>query len=211
MTEREVLHVEYFLAWLNKEFGTHFEIGDKQEEYSDVDVVAKSGTIDQLLIQNVAYRGQGGFQNQHTKPKVFINGEPVDGPVPFTMAFGFAMTKEEKRDSIISCIKSKEKKYAPDRLKDLTLLIEATMPKLTPEELDDLNLPNLDTKFKAIYVVQLPITIGSDKYDKSGFVKPLKRFNLKDKTKLSSKWTVFRVLFFLGPVIQFLYSLRKSH
>ena len=85
-------------------------------------------------------------------------------------------TQYDKKKSIQDYILKKEKKYPGDLVNNLVLLIEATVPSTNPDELSAYFSNGLETNFKGIYFVQLPIPMTSveDKWGRTGFVFPVK-------------------------------------
>jgi hypothetical protein len=89
-------------------------------------------------------------------------------------------TQYDKKKSIETYIQKKERKYPADLIKNLVLLIEASIPSVRPNELAS-HFPNgIETKFRGVYFVQLPIPMVdvNDKLGQSGFIFPLKEIIL---------------------------------
>jgi hypothetical protein len=174
MREREKLHSEMFLQWINRKLDKNFIIIDCEIENSEIDVVLKEKISgDEILIQCVAYRGEGLI---YKKPdSVSVPANLLSEKIP-KIVFALVPAQYDKKGSIIDYIRKKEEKYEPSLVSKLVLLIEATIPTITPEDLDRYFPNGYDTKFRGIYFVQLPIPmINNDyKYDKDGFVYCLK-------------------------------------
>ena len=92
------------------------------------------------------------------------------------MVLGKALNDEEREESILSCIKGKEKKYQTSLVRNTLLLIEVTIPSIKPEGIQKLFPSGIITNFNGVYFVQLPLTLPSvdDKYGQTGYVYPLK-------------------------------------
>lgn len=168
MRVREIQNVIFFTEWLNKEYNLDFQIDESyKEEDSPVDVLLKSlKTGERLKIQNKAYRKGNVYReavcdNPNIKPLLFVLGTSREG---------------NREESVIECIESKQSKYPEEIVKDIILIIEITIPSITPEELKEIleNNKNKTFGFKGIYFVKLPVAIPSDEYDKKGFVFPFK-------------------------------------
>ena len=168
MRPREVSHIKFFIDWLNKKESLDFKIDETfRNEDSPFDIIIKSSKRDiTLRIQNVAYRA-GTFHKsgQSNIP----NFKPV-------LVIGRAMSKEERRDSLIKCIESKSKKYPESTVKNIVLVIEVSIPSIKPEEIEELLPKDKEFGFKGIYFVQLPVIMASadDKYGQTGYVYPFK-------------------------------------
>lgn len=163
MRPREINNVKFFIDWLNKTKNYDYEIDESfQDENSPIDVVIKSPSkYKKINIQNVAYR-DGTFYAYGTSN--ISNFKPV-------FVLGTAMSKEERRQSIINCIRSKCAKYPESFVKDTVLIIEITIPSIKPEEIEEMP-KNEDFGFKGIYLVQLPVKMPAidDKYGQTGYV-----------------------------------------
>jgi len=168
MTPRETNNAKFFIGWLNNEKGLDFAIDESiTDEQSHIDVIIKSKKLGKSVnIQNVAYRdgtiyGYGESNIPNFRP-VFVLGK--------------AMNDEERRETILNCIKGKEEKYQPSLVKSTLLLIEVTIPSIKPEEIQKLFPNEITTNFSGIYFVQLPVILSSvdDKYGQTGYVYPLK-------------------------------------
>jgi hypothetical protein len=172
MRLREINNVKFFISWLNKEKGFDFVIDESfDDEQSYIDVIIRSKKFNRSInIQNVAYR-DGTF---------YKYGESnIPGFKPI-FVIGAAMSDTERRESIFQCIKKKEKKYPAPLVKNIILLIEITIPAITPEQIEKLFLGGITTDFVGVYFVQLPVTMPSidDKYGKTGYVYPIKEMEI---------------------------------
>ncbi|MDD5551826.1 MAG: hypothetical protein PHI88_01550 [Candidatus Pacebacteria bacterium] len=169
---REINNARFFVDWFNKKNSLDFCISDDREESSAIDVLIKSEKLKkEINIQNVAYRKYGTF---HKRGFCDVPGLKV------TSILGKVMSDEEKKKTIIKCIEEKEKKYPELIIKNLLLLIEVTIPSLSPEEIKNLFPDGINSNFKGIYFVKLPVLAPSrdDKYDQEGYVFPLKEFKI---------------------------------
>lgn len=168
MILREINNVQFLIDWKNKSEGTDLEIDqDFNEENSPIDVKVLSKSKGKVYnFQNVAYR-DGNFYK--------YGQSNIPGFKPL-MVLGIAMSPEQRKQSIIECIKGKENKYPASVVRDIILLVEITIPTVLPEELDTLFDKRLETEFQGVYFVKLPVEMPSlnDKYDMHGFVYPLK-------------------------------------
>ncbi len=179
MRQIEITHANFFLDWLNSDKNLDFLIDSScKEEDTHVDVVAVSYKLGKsILIQNVAYRGEGlVYPNTMT-----VSGNPELIKLLPKMKMVLVPTQYDKKKSIEDYIAKKETKYSQDLVKDLVLLIEVTVPSTNPEELACYFPNGLQTKFSGIYFVQLPIpmTYSDDKWGQTGFIFPLKEVELK--------------------------------
>jgi len=169
MRLREINNVNFFINWFNKKKGFDFTIDESfNDEQSPVDVIIKSKKFNKsIYIQNVAYR----YGTSYAK------GEPnIPGFQSITFVVGKAMLDEEIKNSILQCIRGKEKKYSTIDVKNTVLIVEITIPIIKPEKIEKLFPTGITSDFKGIYFVQLPVTMPSieDKYGKTGFVHVLK-------------------------------------
>jgi hypothetical protein len=164
MRPREINNVDFFIKWFNKAHQLDFQIDNSyQDENSPVDVMVRSSMTNRVLkFQNVAYR-QGTIYG--------VGTSNISGLRP-VFVMGRQLSKEEKRQGIIECIESKKNKYPIDLVRQLILLIEITIPSLSPKEIEGLLKSEIkkDFGFLAIYFVKLPVKLGGDKYDRDGFV-----------------------------------------
>jgi hypothetical protein len=179
MKPRERIHAEYFANWLNTQKGEHFQISGDEPEDSEIDVILYDDIHKEtILLQCVAYRGEGLIypKPSYTSIKVTGNVSPEIVKLLSSITPVFAPLQKDKKETINSIIKKKEKKYPKDLVEKLTLLIEMTIPKVTPEELKTYFPNGFDTKFKGIYFIQLPIPMVSkdDVYGSTGFIYSLK-------------------------------------
>ncbi len=172
MKLREIKNVKFFIDWLNKERGRDFVIDESfNDEQSHIDVVVKSKKLAKTLnIQNVAYRDgtlyKYGTSNIPGLKPLFVLGE--------------AMSDIERKESILKCITDKENKYPKSPVNNLVLLIEITIPAITPEQIKKLFSTKVESNFMGIYFVQLPVMTYSveDVYGKTGYVYPLKEISI---------------------------------
>lgn len=180
MRIREILHAKFLANWLNDKFGTDYSVNEDLEgEDTDVDIKLLSKGLVLFEIQNVAYRAKHSDKKAlHRRAKTYINGV-LQPKAKFTMVIGFAMEDNEIEQSLKGCIKEKESKYSSDRVKQIILLVELTIPTVTIEDLDRLK-SNFQTKFKALYFVCLPHATTNG-YKPEGFVYEFKGIqNSKD-------------------------------
>ena len=168
MRLREVNNARFFVDWFNKGKNLDFVIDENfNDEQSHIDVVIRSKNLDkEINIQNVAYR-DGTLYAYGTSN--------IPGLRPL-LVLGGAMSDIERKESLIKCITDKEKKYPKSLVKNIVLIIEVTIPAITPEQIKKLFSAGIITDFMGVYFVQLPVTIPSvdDKYGEVGYVYPLK-------------------------------------
>lgn len=168
MRPREINNVSFFINWINKEKNLDFFIDRSfKEEDSHIDVIIQSEKLKQkLFIQNVAYR----YGTMH---RTAISNIPESNLI---FIIGGVNSDKEKKESIIKCIKEKEGKYPISLVKDLILIIEITIPSIKPSKLKKFFPKTIESCFKGIYFVSLPVTLPekNDKYGQSGFIYPLK-------------------------------------
>ncbi len=177
MRERERLHTEMFARWINSNLNKTFNIIDRERENSEIDSVLKEDKSgEEILIQCVAYRGVGLIYSKiNPTPSAFdFNIEDKQNII-----FALVPTQYNKKESIIDYIKKKERSYELGLVSRLVLLVEATVPTVTPEELKSYFPEGYRTSFRGIYFVQLPVpNVNKDyKYDKEGFIYELKSCN----------------------------------
>lgn len=179
MRPREINNGKFLINWINKEHGLDFEIDDSHKDQdSHIDVLIKSHElVESFGIQNVAFMEGDIFG----KAEVTISdGEMVVfGPdLKSIMVLGVAMTDKEKEENVIKCIESKQNLYSEELTKNIILLVEVTIPFISPEELDKIFKTKKEFVFKGIYFVALPVilALADDKYQQSGYVYPVKDF-----------------------------------
>ena len=179
MRQIEITHANFFLDWLNSSEALDFSIDSShKEEDTHVDVVAVSSKLGKsILIQNVAFRGEGLVYSDN----MTVSGNPELIKLLPKFKAVLVPTQYDKKKSIQDYILKKEKKYPANLVNNLVLLIEATVPSTNPDELSAYFPNGLETKFKGIYFVQLPIpmTLTDDKWGQSGFIFPLKNLDIR--------------------------------
>ena len=176
MKERERLHTNFLCDFLNSKYKRKFIVVDGEPESSEVDSIILDIDKDlKINLQCVAFRGEGLIYKRPSSVTISENF-PVQDISKLMMVL--VPEQYDKRQSIINYIKKKETKYPISLVENLVLLIEATVPSVTPEELVKLFPNGLNTEFKGLYFVQLPVVLANDdyKYDKSGFIYELKLF-----------------------------------
>lgn len=177
MRERERLHSQFFADWLWEQHAREFIVHDPGSEDSEIDVILEDKSLPaKIKLQCVAYRGEGLI---YAKPDVV--SIPENASAEFKKIFenlvGVLVPAQfDKKQSILDYIRKKEGRYPDELLRELTLIIEATVPSVSPEELAKLFPDGIESRFNGIYFVQLPIPFGDPKlkYDATGFVYPLK-------------------------------------
>ncbi len=181
MRQTEITHASFFQDWLNKKNGTDFIVNqDHKTEDSHIDVILSSKKLDKkIFIQNVAYRGEGLVYSTDA----IVSGDPALIKLLPKLKMALVPTQYDKKKSIETYIRKKEIKYPEDLVKNLVLLVEATIPSVRPDELSDYFPNGIETMFSGIYFVQLPIPMVdvNDKWGQTGFVFPLKEPEFKSR------------------------------
>lgn len=157
----ELTYGNFFIAWINENYGYGYSPIVNDEENSDVDVFGVSPKKDKLNLQMVTSNGETLKLAKQNSRKISTGGEFEAMPVNLDGWLKKAISDKNK------------KHYSSPT--ELIIIIEGFMPTPSPEEVrKSLNM-NQETQFKGIYYVSLPVVSSTNlDYEKEGYVVTIK-------------------------------------